>query len=343
MPTLTTAQIAALVSGTLTGSGDMPILGLEQLSTAGPTQISFIRDARYAAQWPQSKAGAVVVTKGIDLACGPNQAVIHVADADLAMVTLLTAFAPPHARPDPGISSQAVVDPSTKPPASVTIGANCTIGRRVTLGENVVLHPNVTVLDDVTIGDDSEIFPGAVVRERCIIGKRALIHSNVIIGSDGFGFRPASGGKGVVKIPHIGNVIIHDDVEIGAGTCIDRAKFSSTIIGMGTKIDNLVQIAHNCIIGRFCLIAGHAGMAGSSTLGDGVILGGRVSIRDHVHVGSGAIVLGLGAVMNDIPAGETWGGMPAQEARRALREHVAIRKLPDVLKQFSKLTKDSAK
>ena len=161
-----------------------------------------------------------------------------------------------------------------------------------------------------------------------------LIHPNVTIGADGFGYRPAPGGKGLVKIPHIGNVVIHDDVEIGASACIDRAKFSSTIVGMGTKIDNLVQIAHNCVIGRFCILAGHAGMAGSSTLGDGVILGGRVSIKDHVNVGSGATVLGLGAVMNDIPAGETWGGMPAQDARQALREHVAIRKLPDILKQL---------
>lgn len=330
----TTSQIAQLVSGTLTGKGDLTILGLEQLSAAGSSQITFIRDARYAAQWPKSKAGAVVVTNGIELSCGPEQAVIHVADADLAMVKLLAAFAPPHARPDAGVSSRAFVDPSTRVPTSATIGPNCYLGRRISLGENVVLHANVSLLDDVVIGDNTEIFPGTVIRERCVIGKRVLIHPNVTIGADGFGYRPAPGGKGLVKIPHIGNVVIHDDVEIGAGTCIDRAKFSSTIIGMGTKIDNLVQIAHNCVVGRFCIIAGHAGLAGSATLGDGVILGGRASIKDHVHVGNGAIVLGLGAVMNDIPAGETWGGMPAQDARQALREHVAIRKLPDLLKQL---------
>jgi len=336
---LTTTQIAGLVSGTLTGRGDLRIDGLEQLSVAGASQVTFVRDAKYGAKWPQSKAGAAIVTNGIKLDCGPEQALIHVADADVAMIALLTAFAPPHSRPDAGISPHATIDPTAKLASTVTIGAHCSIGRRVVLGEHVMLHPNVTILDDVSIGDGTEIFPGTVIRERCVIGKRVLMHPNVTIGADGFGYHPAPGGKGLLKIPHIGNVVIHDDVEIGASTCIDRAKFASTIVGAGTKIDNLVQIAHNCIIGRCCILAGHAGMAGSSTLGDGVILGGRASIKDHVHIGSGARVMGLGAVMNDIPPGETWGGMPAQEARIALREHAAIRKLPDVLKQL----KNSAK
>jgi UDP-3-O-[3-hydroxymyristoyl] glucosamine N-acyltransferase len=166
-----------------------------------------------------------------------------------------------------------------------------------------------------------------VIRERCVIGRYCIFHPNVSIGADGFGYRPSPDGRGLIKIPHIGNVIIGDGVEIGSGSCVDRGKFSSTIIGDGTKIDNLVQIGHNCKLGRSCVMAGNSGLAGSVTLGDGVIIGGSASISDHVAIGNGAVVGGASSVMRDVPDGKTVLGYPAVDAREALKQWAILRKL----------------
>jgi UDP-3-O-[3-hydroxymyristoyl] glucosamine N-acyltransferase len=178
-----------------------------------------------------------------------------------------------------------------------------------------------------------------VVRERCRLGRRLLLHPNVTIGADGFGYEPAPDGSGLVKVPHIGTVIIEDDVEIGAGSCVDRAKFGATVIGAGTKIDNLVQIAHNCRIGRNCVIAALSGLSGSVTVGDGARIAGAVGIVDHVSIGSGATIGAGAGVMKDVPPGETQLGGPAVEIRQALRQMAAIRKLPDWMQQASRLLK----
>ncbi|MCL4154285.1 UNVERIFIED_CONTAM: hypothetical protein GTU68_028011, partial [Idotea baltica] len=185
----------------------------------------------------------------------------------------------------------------------------CYIGKNVVLGDNVTLYPNVTVLDDTTIGS------------------HCIFHNNVSIGADGFGYRPSDDGRGLVKIPHIGNVVIGNGVEIGANSCVDRGKFSSTILGDGCKIDNLVQIAHNCVLGRSCIMAGSSGLAGSVTLGDGVMIGGSASIKDHTTIHSGATVGAGSGVMNDVPAGKTVLGYPAVDSREMLKQWVALRKL----------------
>jgi UDP-3-O-[3-hydroxymyristoyl] glucosamine N-acyltransferase len=234
------------------------------------------------------------------------------------------------------VHPSAVIESSAAVGRDVRIAAQCYVGREARLGDRVVLHPNVTVMDGCVVGPDTVLWPGVVVRERCVIGARCILHPNAVIGADGFGFRPAAGGKGLVKVPQTGNVVLGDDVEIGAGTCVDRAKFGSTEIGDMTKIDNLCQIAHNCRIGRCVIIAGGCGLAGSVTIGDGVMFGGHVGVKDHTTIGAGARLMAYAAVMNDIPAGETWGGYPAKEAKVAAREYAGMRRLPELVKLLKK-------
>lgn len=333
MATYLAQDIARKVDGQLMGQSDLAITGVEDLDQAGPGHITFIRDAQHAPRWDASKASAALIGPDVQLQPAPGKALIRVADADLALAVVLELFAPALPRPAVGVHPSAIVDPSAILGRNVAIGAHCFVGARVRLGDDVVLHPNVTILDDSTLGHGTHLWPGVVVRERCQIGDRCILHPNVVIGSDGFGYRPAPGGKGLIKIPQIGTVVLGHEVEIGSGTTIDRGKFAATSIGDGTKVDNLCQIAHNVRIGRCCVLAGQVGIAGSTTLGDGVMMGGKAGLRDHIHIGDGAQIAASAAVMKDVPPGETWAGMPAQEARAALRETATIRKLPELVKQ----------
>ncbi|MBD3869687.1 MAG: UDP-3-O-(3-hydroxymyristoyl)glucosamine N-acyltransferase, partial [Acidobacteria bacterium] len=219
----------------------------------------------------------------------------------------------------------------------VVIGAGCYIGPGVAIGKGSLLYPNVTVLDDSSIGEGTVIWSGTVIRERCRIGRLCILHPNVTIGADGFGYRPSADGQGLVKIPQIGTVEIGDAVEIGAGSCVDRGKFSKTTLGDGTKIDNLVQIAHNCQLGRSCVMAGQSGLAGSVTLGDGVVMGGGARIRDHTTVGSGTQVGGNGTVLADVGPGLRLLGTPADDARKTMRQWAALKQLPDLMPRLKKL------
>ena len=225
------------------------------------------------------------------------------------------------------IHTTAVVHKSANLGKGVKIGANCYIGKNVTIGDGTIVYPNVTIMDDTIIGMGCIIWSGTVIRERCEIGHQCIFHTNVSIGADGFGFRPSPDGRGLVKIPQIGNVVIGNGVEIGANSCVDRGKFSSTIIGDGSKIDNLVQIGHNSVMGRSCIMAGHSGLAGSVTLGDGVIIGGSASIKDHTTIHSGATVGAGSGVVGDVAAGKTVLGYPACDSRDMLKQWVALRKL----------------
>lgn len=327
MPTYTTQQIADRVGGRLIGRADLAIRGVDGLETAGPDRLTFIRDAKHAASWPRSQAGAALVWEGAGFEPGAGRALIRVKDTDLSLAVVLEMFAPPPARPAPGIHPWACADPTASLGQNVSIGPGCYVGPRARIGRNCVLHSRACVYDDATIGDGCELHAGVVVRERCELGRNVVVHANAVIGSDGFGYRPAPDGSRWVKIPQIGSVKIGDDVEIGAGTCIDRGKFAATTIGEGTKIDNLCQIAHNCRIGRRCILAGQVGLAGSVTLGDEVILGGQVGVADHIRIGAGARVGAKSGVMHDIPAGETWMGQPAQERGVALRQAATLRRL----------------
>lgn len=338
---LTTQQIADLVGGRLSGPGELDVVGVQGLDEAGPRHIAFITESKYAEAWPRSRAAAVIVGENEVLAEVSGKAVIRVKSVDLAVAQTLEAFAPPPPELPAGIHPSAVVSSTAIIGQGARIGPYCVIGAGAKIGARVSIYSHVTVLDESVIGDDSILWPGVVVRERCVMGSRCIVHPNVVIGADGFGFRPSADGRGLVKVPQIGNVVIGDDVEIGAGTCVDRAKFGSTTIGDMTKIDNLCQIAHNCRIGRCVVIAAGCGIAGSTVLEDGVMLGGNVGLRDHLKVGRGAKIAAYAAVMRDVPAGEVWCGYPAKDLKATFREFAAMKYLPDLVKLMkNKLPKE---
>ncbi|MCF8274380.1 MAG: UDP-3-O-(3-hydroxymyristoyl)glucosamine N-acyltransferase [Flavobacteriaceae bacterium] len=326
MKSFTIQEINAVLNGELIGNTSQRIDGPEQLEKAKINQITFIGSQKYVKLWAKSKASVAIVNDNLTLEPGENRAFIKVKNADLAMAKILDLFNPPTPVFDTNIHPTAVIHESAIIGSDCKIGANCYIGKDVVLGNGVVLYPNVCIFDETIIGDSTTVWSGTVIRERCVIGNHCIFHTNVSIGADGFGYRPSDDGRGLVKIPQIGNVIIGHYVEIGANSCVDRAKFSSTIIGDGCKIDNLVQIAHNSVMGRFCIMAGHSGLAGSVTLGDGVIIGGSASIKDHTTIHSGATVGAGSGVVGDVEAGKTVLGYPAQDARDMLKQWVAMRR-----------------
>lgn len=319
-------EINEVLQGVIIGSTSQKIIAAEQLEIANDSQISFIGNKKYEKIWDTSKACVAVVNEDIAIEPGENRAFIKVKNADLAMSQVLELFAPPMPEFHVDIHPTAVIDGSAVIGNGTKIGAGCYIGPKVTIGENSIIYPNTTILDECTIGKNTIIWSGAVVRERCHIGNHCIIHPNATIGADGFGFRPCP-ERGLVKIPQIGNVIIGNHVEIGANSCIDRGKFSSTIVGDGCKIDNLVQIGHNSKLGKFCIMAGNSGLAGSVTLGNGVIIGGSASIKDHTTIGDRAVIGAGSGVTCDIPAGKTMLGYPAVEARDALKQWAILKRL----------------
>lgn len=327
MASYTVEEINNLLKGELVGNTTQKIEGPEQLRKAKPHHITFIGSTKYLKYWDESEASAVLVNDNLSLEPGENRAIIKVKNADLAMAKVLELFNPPAPVFESDIHPTAVIHDTAKIGEGCKIGANCYVGKDVVLGNGVVLYPNVCVFDETIIGDNTVAWSGTVIRERCIIGSNCIFHTNVSIGADGFGYRPSDDGRGLVKIPQIGNVIIGHYVEIGANSCVDRAKFSSTIIGDGSKIDNLVQIGHNSVMGRSCIMAGHSGLAGSVTLGDGVIIGGAASIKDHTTIHSGATVGAGSGVVGDVEAGKTVLGYPAQDSREMLKQWVAMRRL----------------
>jgi UDP-3-O-[3-hydroxymyristoyl] glucosamine N-acyltransferase len=327
MKSFSIQQINEVLKGQIIGNTTQLITGPEQLEQANNEQISFIGNRKFIKLWEASSACAAIINADIDLEPGENKAFIKVKNADIAMAELLELFVPQPPVFDEDIHPAAIIHATVKMGNGCKIGAGSYVGKNVVLGNNVTLYPNTTILDETTIGNNTTIWSGTVVRERCIIGSNCILHPNVTIGADGFGFRPSPDGKGLLKIPHIGNVIIGNGVEIGSSSCVDRGKFSATIVGDGCKIDNLVQIGHNSKMGRCCIMAGSSGLAGSVTLGDGVVVGGSASISDHVTLGNGVQVGGGSGVMSDWGDGKKILGYPAVEARDMLKQWVALRKL----------------
>jgi len=327
MKSFTIQEINTILKGELVGNTTQKINGLEQLEKADKNQITFIGSRKYIHLWPKSSACAAIVNDNLKIEPEENRALIKVKNADLAMAKLLEIFNPSPPIFEIDIHPTAVIHESAIIGSGCKIGANCYVGKDVVIGNDVILYPNVTIFDETKIGNNTVVWSGTVIRERSEIGSFCIFHTNVSIGADGFGYRPSEDGRGLVKIPQIGNVVIGNYVEIGANSTVDRAKFSSTIIGDGCKIDNLVQIAHNCVLGRSCIMAGSSGLAGSVTLGDGVIIGGSSSIKDHVTIHSGAVVGGGSGVMSDVAAGKTVVGYPAADSRDMFRQWVALRKL----------------
>ena len=327
MKTYSLEQISEFVSGKIQNKKNIFFSGLNDLKNANEDEVTFIGSRKFLKYWNNSKAGAVIVNESIKIE-GIDSPIIKVNDADIAMAKLLEIFSPKNGPVfEQDIHSSSNIHPTAKLGSNVKIGAFCYIGKGVVIGSGSTLYSNVSVFDNTIIGDSCVVWSGTVIRENTVIGNQCIFHNNASIGSDGFGFRPAPDGSGLVKIPHIGNVVIGNNVEIGANTCVDKAKFNSTIIGDGCKIDNLVQIAHNCILGKSCVMSGSSGLAGSVILGDGVMIGGGAKIKDHVTLGSGVSVGACSGVISDFSDGKSILGYPASESRDTLKQWVALKKL----------------
>ncbi|HEY7090646.1 MAG TPA: UDP-3-O-(3-hydroxymyristoyl)glucosamine N-acyltransferase [Tepidisphaeraceae bacterium] len=335
MPTL--ADIAAALNVPVRGTDTQgkQISAVASLTEAGPSDISFLSSDAYLKQFKSTRAAAVIVQKRVKLPANPRPAVLLVDDADLAIARVLQLFAPPVPRPADGIDKDARIAPDAVIADSAALGPFVVVGRRSRIGARSILHSGVVIGDDVVIGADCQIFPNVVVRERITIGDRVIIHAGSILGTDGFGYR--WDGTKHAKIPQIGTIEIEDDVEIGSCVCVDRAKSGVTRVGKGTKVDNLVQIAHNCVIGPHCIIVGQAGLAGSATLGAGVVIGGQGAVRDHVTMGDGSIAAARAGVTENVEPGMTVSGIPALPHRQSLREQAAMRRLPHLLAQMRRL------
>lgn len=325
------ADIARVLGAEVEGDGTIEITGVAALEDAAPGTISFLADRRLEGHLATTRASALVLPPTAPPVAVP---VIRAPHPYLAFVRVIELFHPAE-RPPAGVHPTAVVDPTAEIGPGATIGPHAVVGAGARLGRHAVLHARVTVYPGARIGDDFTAHAGAIVREGVTIGDRVTLHAGAVVGSDGFGYVPTP--TGARKIPQIGSVTIEDDVEVGANSTIDRAALGTTRIGRGTKIDNLVMIAHGCQIGPSCLLAAQTGLAGGTRLGTGVMLGGQVGSAGHLTIGDGAQVAAQSGIHADIPAGTVWGGYPAMDARLWRRVTSAVMRLPELLRRVRRL------
>lgn len=334
--TFTLQELADLVGGELVGEGDYAIIGVADLASASKKHISFLLKRNQIAQLAGTTAGALVVPQGVET----ELPVIRVANPALAITQIHRKFLEKDFSPT-GVHPAAHIGEKCTIAEQVSIGPFVVLGESVTVGQRVTIEPGVIIGDDVVLGDDVTVMAGAVIRTGCKIGSRVIIHSNSVIGSDGYGYVQDEHGRHI-KRPHVGTVIVEDDVEIGANACVDRATFGATLIKQGTKIDNLVQVAHNVTVGEGCLLVSQCGVAGSTTLGRGVVLGGQVAVTDHSTVEDGVMIGGKSGVVGNIKKGSVVSGYPAIDHRTWLRASSAFSKLPQLVKDVRELGKQLA-
>ena len=340
-PTFTLGAVAATVGAAPPppAIATRPVDGVAALADAGPTELSMVVADAGVRAVTQTRAAAVLADRRARLPTVPVP-VLAVDDIDAAVAAVLGLFAPPPHRPPPGVHPTAVIAATARLADNCRVGPHAVVGDNTVLGANCVLHAHVVVGRDVTVGPDCELHPHVTLADRVTLGRRVVVHANSVIGSDGFGYR--WDGTAHVRVPQIGTVVLEDDVEIGSGCCVDRARFGATVIGRGTKVDNLVQVAHNVRVGPDCLIVGQTGIAGSARLGARVTLGGQTAVRDHVAVGDGAIAAARTAIAKDVPPGQTVSGTPALPHRQSLREQSALRHLPALRDEVRRLQEQLA-
>jgi UDP-3-O-[3-hydroxymyristoyl] glucosamine N-acyltransferase len=324
----TLGELATFLGGELKGPPDLVIRGIAALDRATSQEISFIAQKRYLRLAQQSQAAAFIVSpEWADL---PRPLII-VSQPYLAYAQVATLFAPPLRR-WPGISDLAFLGPEVESGQEVSIAPLVFIGARARLGDRVTILPGCVIGDEVEIGADSLIYPNVTILEGCRVGERVIIHSGTVIGSDGFGFVP--GKTGHVKIPQLGTVVIEDDVEIGANCTIDRGALGETRVGRGVKIDNLVHLAHNVVVGEHSLLVAQVGISGSVKLGKGVVLGGQAGLVGHIELGDGVQVGAKSGVHHSVPAGQTVSGYPARPQQEFLRIAGHLAKLPEIYQRL---------
>jgi UDP-3-O-[3-hydroxymyristoyl] glucosamine N-acyltransferase len=332
----TVAQIAEKIRGEVAGNGEMPITGFASAENARAGDLTFADKEEFFIAAEASPAAAILVSGPFTSA---SKAVIRVANARVAVARLLPVFFPPDEAPQ-GIHPSANIAPSAQVDPTAHIGPGCVIGPRVKIGARSVLMGGNHIGRDCVIGDDTCLYPNVVIYARSQIGQRVAIHAGTVIGSDGYGYVFDEGKHR--KVLQVGNVIIHDDVEIGANSAIDRGALGSTVIGQGTKIDNLVHVAHNVVIGRNCLVMGQVGFAGSTKLGDYCVIASQSGIAGHLKLGHQATVGAKSGVMRDVPDKGTVLGTPAAPDKQAKRQFIAIQQLPDLIRRMRELEKQVA-
>jgi UDP-3-O-[3-hydroxymyristoyl] glucosamine N-acyltransferase len=330
---MTAAEIAALVDGRVDGDGDVGIDGIAGLPEAESSDLSFLANPRYAALVAASKAGAVLVDN--DWQGGHACTLIRVAHVDAAFGQIAALLGPPPVPDVPGVHPTAVVADDAVLGETVTVGPYCVVESGAWIGARSVLVAHCYIGHEARIGADARLYPFVTVRERVRLGERVIVHGGAVLGSDGFGYASVRGEW--LKIPQVGTVEIGDDVEIGANVTVDRARFGKTVIARGSKIDNLVQIAHNVRVGECTAMAAQVGISGSTRIGRHVQLGGQAGLAGHLTVGDEAIVGAQAGVTKDVPPATFVSGYPAMDHRRATRLQAHVARLPELRKKLAEL------
>ncbi len=334
---LTAAAIAVRVGGQVIGDGDAVVSAIAPLDRAGPTDLSFLAHARYATWFTNSAAGVVLLSAQFIDAVGSPRTRIVVDSPAKAMVQMLAHFRRPEPRPT-GVHPTAIVALTADIGRDVAIEAYAVIGDGVCIGDGSWIGAHAVIGAGTIIGRDVRVHPGAVTYAFVELGDRVTLHSGARVGRDGFGFVP--GPNGSERVPHVGRCVLEHDVEVGANSCVDRGSVDDTIIGAGTKLDNLVHVAHNVRIGQGCFLAAQVGIAGSTRIGDGVQFGGQAGAGGHANIGSGATVAARAGAIADVEAGETVSGFPARRHRDQQRSLAALNRLAKIIRPLEQLVDD---
>lgn len=329
----TLERLAKEIGGTVKGDGSLVVTGIAPLETAADCDLTFVTNVRYSKLAGSTRAAALLCDKEIP---GVSKVFLLVPNPYAALAKLIALFNPVKAAPR-GIQAGAFVDSqaSVHPLASVFPGATVSSGAEV--GPRTILYPGVYLGEKASVGEDCVLYPGVTVREKCIVGNRVILQPGAVVGSDGFGFAPD--GEKYTKIPQVGNVVIEDDVELGANVCVDRALLGTTRIGKGSKLDNLIQVGHNVVIGRHTVMAALTGISGSTQVGSHVVMGGQVGVAGHLRIGDRVTLATRTGVMEDLPEKGVYWGSPSAEMATEMKNVAAYRQLPELIKRIRSLEK----
>jgi UDP-3-O-[3-hydroxymyristoyl] glucosamine N-acyltransferase len=335
----TAQQIALIVSGTIEGNPDTTVSSFGKIEEATAGQLSFLANPKYNDYLYTTNASLIIVSESLQLQKNITATLVRVKDAYTAFATLLTTYQNLKAQQKKGIETPSHIASTASLGTDVFVGAFAYIGEKVTIGNNTKIFPGAYIAENVSIGNNTTVHSGVKIYEDCVIGNDVIIHAGTVVGSDGFGFAPQPDGS-YQKVPQIGNVIIEDQVEIGANTTIDRATMGSTIIKKGVKLDNLIQIAHNVEIGSQTVIAAQTGISGSTKLGQKIMIGGQAGIAGHLTIADGVKIAGGAGVTKNLEGeGKSYAGFPAEDAKQSLKTQVYTRQLPELEKRVKELEK----
>lgn len=334
--TFTASQIAQIINGKIEGDANVSVSSFGKIEEAQTGQLAFLANPKYEEHLYSTKASIIIINSELELKQPVKGTLIRVVDAYSAFAALLTKYQEIITQQLSGIQQPVYIATTASHGANVFIGAFAYLGEKVKVGDNTKIFPNVYLGDNVTVGDNTIIHPGVKIYHDCVIGDQVIIHAGTIIGSDGFGFAPQADGS-FKKVPQIGNVVIENNVEIGANTTIDRATIGSTIIKSGAKLDNLIQIAHNVEVGNSTVIAAQTGVSGSTKIGKGVMIGGQAGIVGHIEIGDGAKINAQSGVSKSLEPGKAVTGSPAHDYTAALRSQAISRNLPELEKRIKEL------